>query len=431
MNYRHNLQQGITDPWAASVYWKKNSDAPDYTPMQEASVYSAQVGAELGREQMAQAKDQYDQSMAVAKPVIEKQLAMMDSTQKQGDDYYNYMVEHQRPIEDALNKDAMANASAPQDAADRAKLMGLADANAAQDDTERALITGGDTGVYNARQADIEDSVGRAVADARNGQASTTNQMIRQALRYGYSPDKLAAMAGSQGLGMASQQASAANGTRQAGIQNARALMGQSYDMRNATNANRMNAVANDRGLRLSDDARTWGKRMDAAGLYRGLAGASQGAYGLSGQLGSSAVGNQMAPGNARASQMAQGAGTVMQGAGQQIQGLGSVLNSQTSSYNQQQSSSGDALGAVAGIAAKVAPLMMMSDRRLKENIERVGTYINGLPTYEFNYRDDPIRYRGVMAQDVETEFPEAIVRMPDGMMAVRYDMLGISMERI
>jgi hypothetical protein len=353
-----------------------------------ASVEAAQIGAQLGREQMGQAQQQYDQSMAVAKPVVDAQLALMQQSKAQGDDYFDYMKSRQRPVEDALNAESMA--TNPQDAADR------------------ALITGGDTAIYNARQGDIEDSVGRAIADARTGQSNTTARMIREGMRYGWSPDKLAAMAGSQGLGMASQQAAAANSTRLAGIDKARGLLTQNYDMRKA------------------QEATGWGKKMDVAGLYRGLPGASQGAYSLALGAGNSATQNQMAPGNAMMAQRQNAMGTMMQGQGMQIQGLSSVLGSQTSIANQNNQNSGNTAGAILGLGAA-----MLSDRRVKENIVEIGRYQNGLPMYEFNYIGDSVRYRGVMAQDVKETFPEAIVETKDGIMAVNYAKLGLSMERV
>lgn len=321
MNFAHLMHQGCAGSWAANVLWKKDSDAPDYTPMANASAEAAQISAQLGREQMAQAQSQYDQNMAVAKPVVAKQLELMDQAKAQGDDYYNYLTSRQRPVEDALNAEAMNNPTAAQDAADR------------------ELITGGDTGVYEARKGDIEDSVGRALADARSGQAATTNQMIRQAARYGYSPEKLAAMASAQGLGMASQQAAAANGTRQAGIDKAREQLTSNYSLRKA------------------QEATAWGKKMDTAGLYRGLVGASQGSYGLAGQMGSSAVSNQMQPGNQLLGANQGAAGTIMQGQGQRIQGLGSVLNSQTQMAGidaQSGSATMGMVGSVAGLAGAV-----------------------------------------------------------------------------
>jgi len=71
----------------------------------------------------------------------------------------------------------------------------------------------------------------------------------------------------------------------------------------------------------------------------------------------------------------------------------------------------------------------MASDRRLKENIVPVGAYPNGLPKYEFNYRGEVKRWRGVMADEVQERFPKAVFTMPDGYLAVNYEMLGIAME--
>lgn len=43
--------------------------APDYTPVADASKESAEISAQLGREQLAEAKRQYDSNSALAKPV--------------------------------------------------------------------------------------------------------------------------------------------------------------------------------------------------------------------------------------------------------------------------------------------------------------------------------------------------------------------------
>ena len=72
------------------------------------------------------------------------------------------------------------------------------------------------------------------------------------------------------------------------------------------------------------------------------------------------------------------------------------------------------------------------SDRRLKQDIERVGTYDNGLPMYEFAYRDAPERrYRGVMADDVLKVRPEAVIVAADGYQRVNYALLGITLEAV
>lgn len=74
-------------------------------------------------------------------------------------------------------------------------------------------------------------------------------------------------------------------------------------------------------------------------------------------------------------------------------------------------------------------PVAAESDIRLKSDITRVGTAANGLPLYHFRYSGLPTVYEGVMAQDVLSYKPEAIVILPFGYMAVNYDMLGMKMK--
>jgi len=72
-----------------------------------------------------------------------------------------------------------------------------------------------------------------------------------------------------------------------------------------------------------------------------------------------------------------------------------------------------------------------VSDIRLKTDIEQVGVAANGLPLYTFKYLGGDAVYRGVMAQDVMKIMPEAVSTMPNGYLAVRYDMLGMEMTRV
>ena len=72
-----------------------------------------------------------------------------------------------------------------------------------------------------------------------------------------------------------------------------------------------------------------------------------------------------------------------------------------------------------------------ISDIRLKTDIEKVGIAENGLPLYTFKYIGGDAVYRGVMAQDVLNAFPKAVCIMPNGYLAVRYDMLGMEITRL
>lgn len=72
------------------------------------------------------------------------------------------------------------------------------------------------------------------------------------------------------------------------------------------------------------------------------------------------------------------------------------------------------------------------SDKRLKENIVKIGRE-NGINVYEFEYKDKRFgsgRYRGVMAQEVQHKYPDAIFEH-DGYMAVDYSKLPVKMERV
>jgi Chaperone of endosialidase len=65
--------------------------------------------------------------------------------------------------------------------------------------------------------------------------------------------------------------------------------------------------------------------------------------------------------------------------------------------------------------------LLPFSDVRVKENIEPIGILQSGLPVYEFSYKGEPERHVGVMAQEAEQIFPEAVITDPSGFKRVNY----------
>lgn len=71
-------------------------------------------------------------------------------------------------------------------------------------------------------------------------------------------------------------------------------------------------------------------------------------------------------------------------------------------------SSKSSMFGAIGSVAS--AALAIFSDERLKENIVKVGTHENGYGIYEFNYKGDKTRRRGVIAQEVERVRPDLVV---------------------
>lgn len=133
---------------------------------------------------------------------------------------------------------------------------------------------------YNT-EAMREQLASKAAADA--GRAFNINRgaMERSMASMGVNPNsgKFAAMANQNALGLAAQRAGAMTGARQQAEQ-----LG-------------------------------WAKQLDAAGLGRNLAGASNAAYGTAGTMGNSAVQNGLAPGNQMIGAMTNANGTMMQGA--------------------------------------------------------------------------------------------------------------------
>jgi hypothetical protein len=78
---------------------------------------------------------------------------------------------------------------------------------------------------------------------------------------------------------------------------------------------------------------------------------------------------------------------------------------------------------ATAGKIAKIAA--MVSDRRLKCDIERLYTRPDGLDVYLYRYLWSPLRFIGVMAQEVLAVKPRAVVAHPAGFLMVDYSQLG------
>ena len=163
-----------------------------------------------------------------------------------------------------------------------------------------------------------------------------------------------------------------------------------------------------------------YARLLDAAGLGRGLAGASTAAYAGATGAGSAGMGTMMAPGT----QYQQG----LAGAGQTY---GNMANMQNQAFMQGQANEAGMFGSLIGAGATYATFS--SDRRLKDNI-RFCTVdpATELSLYEFNYINDPDRtFIGVMADEVMERFPHAVIEQDDGYLAVDYAELGLEMVEV
>jgi hypothetical protein len=194
--------------------------------------------------------------------------------------------------------------------------------------------------------------------------------------------------------------------------------------------ANRAGAMT---GARERAQQLGYAKKLDAAGLGRGLAGASTAAYGSAVNAGNSAGQNYQSAGMNNLQGMGGGASTIGSGLNMQMSGLGNVLNSQTQMAVEAQGSS--FLGDLGGVMGAGLGMYKMSDERLKNNIKQVGKdERTGLNLYEFNYKWDVRKFVGVMAQEVKKLYPDAVSNlggMFDSYMGVNYQMLGLEMKEV
>jgi len=84
------------------------------------------------------------------------------------------------------------------------------------------------------------------------------------------------------------------------------------------------------------------------------------------------------------------------------------------------------------GLMGLGAAGIMASDIRMKENIKQIHWMPNGLPVYEYEYKpefkDHPLaghgKFVGVMAQEVEAVYPQAVTTLDNGYKAVNYGLL-------
>lgn len=86
--------------------------------------------------------------------------------------------------------------------------------------------------------------------------------------------------------------------------------------------------------------------------------------------------------------------------------------------YQAQLQSSSGLMGALGSLGSAA---IFASDRRLKENIKAVGMQASGLMAYSYNYLWSKMPRIGYMADEVRKLFPEAVIEMPSGYLAVDY----------
>lgn len=97
--------------------------------------------------------------------------------------------------------------------------------------------------------------------------------------------------------------------------------------------------------------------------------------------------------------------------------------------YNQKVSQQNATMGGLAGLGGAAIGGWMMSDKRAKTNIKKVGKLDDGTKIYSYRYRDkfdgSGLMQLGVMAQEAEKTHPEAVAERPDGYKTVNYSKIA------
>jgi hypothetical protein len=108
----------------------------------------------------------------------------------------------------------------------------------------------------------------------------------------------------------------------------------------------------------------------------------------------------------------------------------GMQYNAQMGDFNAKQAAQQNFNQGLMGLGG--AGIMKYSDIRTKENIKQIHWLPNGLPIYEYEYKpefkDHPLaghgKFVGVMAQEVEQMYPQAVTTLDNGYKAVNYGLL-------
>lgn len=91
--------------------------------------------------------------------------------------------------------------------------------------------------------------------------------------------------------------------------------------------------------------------------------------------------------------------------------------NANMNAYNSRQAGSNAMLGGLFQLGSNLA--FAYSDRRLKSDVVQIGELPSGLPVY--SYTIDGQKQIGVMADEVQKLFPEAVRESDDGYLMVNY----------
>lgn len=363
-----------------SLYARLGQAAPD-VPQDRASLSAEGLGAYGSVDKSTEASRQrvtdalYGRQMALLNPQIQQQSSDLTSRLAaqgitEGSDAFN------RASDNQARQQAEATAAARNDAilaggaedsritGDNLNVAGFQNATRQQQLGERATIAG-----FNNNNLDTTYEQGLSQAGFNNG---VTNNFWNQTMAGRQFDNEAANTKFNQGLSAAGYN----NGVRSQ-------QFGENQAMTQANNTLHSNAVAEalmqrQLGMNEANALRT-GAQVGIPNFQ---------AYGGGGQVAAAPV----------------------------YQATGDRFDAQMAANNANNANSANTFGSI----AKVGTMAMMSDRRMKRDIVKIGELPSGLSVYSYNYVwGQP--HVGVMADEVKELFPDAVVRYADGYDRVDY----------
>lgn len=210
------LQSGRENAQAAQA-----AQAQAAQGLASSSDYAANLSYQLGQDQLAFEKRQYDELMPLARQVSASQIAAQDEQMRQARDYYNYQTGTFRPLEQGLvrqaeqfNTEAYREQLASQAAADAARAFGVAQGASTRDLARRGVGPGSGNAMAMSNQNAL------ALASMRAGAATGARN---QAEQLGYARKLDVAGIGRNLAGASTAAYSGATGAGSAGLTSAMA----------------------------------------------------------------------------------------------------------------------------------------------------------------------------------------------------------------
>ena len=270
------------------------------------------------------------------------------------------------------------------------------------------------------------DRAGIAQAELANQQNLSAGQTLQNLLQGGYlNAQNLFGQ--QQGVNLAAQQANRAAQAAAAGQLGAIGQQGYGQQLGTAQQQAALGQQLFGQGLSAAQQQAALGQGLYGMGL-----GSGQALAGLGTQAQTAALQGAQAQLAAGAQQQAyqQALNSALQGQFQQQQAypfqstqyLANIIEGIGAGTGGTSTATQPGPNVASQIFGGLGALSLISDPRMKDNMEPVGKTFDGQNIYKFNYKGSPTTHIGLNAAETEHHKPEAVSKTPEGIRTVNYD---------